>query len=42
MLIEAALLSEGYKLDLYTQEFRNGCLATGEAFVLKIITEIIF
>jgi hypothetical protein len=42
MLIVAALPSEGYKLDLYTQEFQSGRLATGEAFVLKFIIEIIF
>jgi hypothetical protein len=27
---------------LYTQEFQSGRLATGEAFVLKFIIEIIF
>lgn len=41
-LIEAAVLNEGFKLDLYTQKFQSGSVATAGSFVLKPIIEIIY
>jgi hypothetical protein len=41
-LIEAVLLDEGFKLDLYTRKVQSGSMATRESFVLTFIIEIMY